>query len=145
MSKKRMIDWARDLFPICRSIAGPGQKETIKYFKKINPEFKILKFKSGTKVFDWVVPDEWIIKDAYIQHEKKKIFCDFKINNLHVVNFSHSINKTVKKKELLKYLHTDKSLPDAIPYITSYYKKRWGFCISENQKKNFQMENIKFL
>ncbi len=135
MSKKRMIDWARDLFPICRSIAGPGQKETIKYFKKINPEFKILKFKSGTKVFDWVVPDEWIIKDAYIKHEKKKIFCDFKINNLHVVNFSHSINKTVKKKELLKYLHTDKSLPDAIPYITSYYKKRWGFCISENQKK----------
>ena len=66
---------------------------------------------------------------------KEKKFCDFKINNLHVVNFSHSINKTVKKKELLKYLHTDKSLPDAIPYITSYYKKRWGFCIRKIKKK----------
>ena len=145
MKKKKMIDWAKDLFPICRSIAGPGQKETIKYFQKINPELKVVKFKSGKKVFDWVVPHEWIIKDAYIKHESNKIFCDFKKNNLHVVNYSMPINKIISKKNLLKNLHTEKNYPSAIPYITSYYKKRWGFCISENDKKKLPSGKYKIL
>ena len=73
-----MLKWAKELFPLCRSITGNGTRSTLNYFKAINKEFKILKFKSGTKVFDWVIPQEWNIKDAYIEHESKKKFAEFK-------------------------------------------------------------------
>ena len=77
-----------DLFPICRSITGPGIKKSLKYFETLNPKFKRLKFKSGKKVFDWIIPYEWSIKDAYIEDIKsKKKFANFKDNNLHVLNF----------------------------------------------------------
>ena len=75
-----MLKWAKDLYPLCRSLTGKGTQKTLRYFKKINPEFKILRFKSGLKVFDWIIPDEWNIVDAYIKHEKGKKFCDFKKN-----------------------------------------------------------------
>ena len=130
-----MIKWAKNLFPICRSLISEGNRETIKYFRKINPEFKILKFKSRTKVFDWIIPDEWMIKDSYLKHESGKKFAEFKKSNLHVVNYSQPINKIFTKKEILKKIFTEKSMPDAIPYVTSYYNKDWGFCLSENDKK----------
>ena len=129
-----MIKWIKDLFPICRSITGDGIRKTLSYFEKINPELKRIKFKSGLKVFDWVVPPEWNIKDAYIIKNGKKIV-DFKKNNLHVVSYSQPINKIISKSDLLKKLYTEKKRPNAIPYVTSYYNKDWGFCISENQKK----------
>ena len=135
MLKKKMIKWAKNLFPICRSLISEGNRETIKYFRKINPEFKILKFKSRTKVFDWIIPDEWMIKDSYLKHESGKKFAEFKKSNLHVVNYSQPINKIFTKKEILKKIFTEKSMPDAIPYVTSYYNKDWGFCLSENDKK----------
>ena len=130
-----MLKWAKELFPLCRSITGNGTRSTLNYFKKINKEFKILKFKTGKKVFDWVIPQEWNIKDAYIEHESKKRFAEFKKCNLHIVNYSEPINKKIYKKELLNHIHTDKKLPDAIPYVTSYYKRNWGFCLSQKQKK----------
>jgi len=130
-----MLKWAKELFPLCRSLTGNGTRSTLNYFKKINKEFKILKFKTGKKVFDWVIPQEWNIKDAYIEHESKKRFAEFKKCNLHIVNYSEPINKKIYKKELLKHIHTDKKLPDAIPYVTSYYKRNWGFCLSQKQKK----------
>ena len=130
-----MLKWAKELFPLCRSITGNGTRETLNYFKTINKEFKILKFKTGKKVFDWVIPQEWNIKDAYIEHESKKRFAEFKKCNLHIVNYSEPINKKISKKELLKHIHTDKKLPGAIPYVTSYYKRNWGFCLSQKQKK----------
>ena len=131
-----MLKWAKDLFPLNRSLTGEGTSKTLKYFKKINNDFKILKFKSGTKVFDWKIPNVWNINNSYIYHLKtKKKFAEFKKNNLHVVGYSYPINKTLNKKELLKYVFTQKNQSDAIPYVTSYYKKRWGFCMSENQKK----------
>ena len=88
-----MIKWAKDLFPICRSITGAGIKKTIRYFKKINPEFKIIKFKTGKKVFDWNIPKEWNIKDAFIQHSSGKKFAEFRKCNLHIVGYSIPVNK----------------------------------------------------
>ena len=132
---KKMIDWAKDLFPICRSITGEGARTTLKYFEKINPELKRLKFKSGTKVFDWKIPKEWNIRNAYIEHESGKKFANFKNNNLHVVGYSKPINVRITKKELIKKIHSIKNQPDAIPYVTSYYNEDWGFCMSENEKK----------
>ena len=135
-----MIKWAKELFPLCRSLTGDGTKKTLRYFKNINKEFKILNFKSGKKVFDWKIPLEWNIKDAYIEHASKKKFAEFKKNNLHILGYSIPINKVLTKKELLKNIFTQKNQPSAIPYVTSYYKKRWGFCMTENTKKNYLLE-----
>ena len=140
-----MIKWAKDLFPICRSITGDGVKKTLKYFLKINPEFKIINFRSGLNVFDWKIPQVWNINDAYIEHESGKKFAQFSKLNLHVVGYSSPINKILPKEKLLKHIYTQKDQPNSVPYVTSYYKKRWGFCLSENEKKNYQKVNIKFL
>jgi|TARA_B110001452_G_scaffold149161_1_gene124168 aminopeptidase-like protein len=132
-----MYQWLKDLFPLNRSITGEGNRLTIKYFKKINPELKNIKFKSGAKVFDWIVPLEWNVKDAYIQHIKsKKKFAEFKKNNLHLVGYSYPFNKIIDLNKFKNKIYIDKKNRNAIPYITSYYKKDWGFCLSENQKKN---------
>ena len=141
MDNYPMLKWAKDLYPICRSITGDGTRKTLSYFKKLNPEFKNIKFKSGQKVFDWVIPKEWNIRDAYLEHESGKRFAEFKITNLHVVGYSIPVNKTMNKKELLNYIYTQKDQPDSIPYVTSYYKERWGFCLSENQKKELPEGN----
>ena len=130
-----MIEWLKDLFPLCRSITGNGTRKTLSYFEKINSELKRLKFKSGKKVFDWKIPLEWNIKDAYIKHQSGKKFAIFKKNNLHIVGYSIPINKIINKLELKNKIYTDKKRPNAIPYVTSYYKKNWGFCMSEKQKK----------
>ena len=145
MSNFQMLKWAKDLFPICRSITGDGTRKTLAYFEKLNPEFKRLKFRTGQKVFDWVIPKEWNIKDAYIEHESGKRFAEFKKCNLHIVGYSIPINKKISKKELLKYIHTQKDQPDSIPYVTSYYKERWGFCLSENQKNKLPDGNYKVM
>ncbi len=141
--KYPMIKWAKDLFPLCRSLTGEGTQKTLRYFKKINPEFKILSFKSGQKVFDWIIPDEWNIKDAYIKHESGKKFCEFKKCNLHVIGYSKPINLILDKKNLLKNIFTEKKQPDSIPYVTSYYKRRWGFCMSEKEKNKLPKGKFK--
>ena len=91
--------------------------------------------KSGTKVFDWKVPLEWNISDAFIKNKKGKKIIDFKKNNLHVVSYSIPIDKQISFKDLKKHLYFEPNIPNAIPYVTSYYKKYWGFCISHNEKK----------
>ena len=139
-----MLSWMKDLFPYCRSITGEGIRASYAYFKKINPEFKLLKFKSGKKVFDWTVPNEWIIKDAYIQNiSSGKKFANFKSNNLHLINYSIKKNTILPKSKILKKIYTLKNQPSAIPYVTSYYKKDWGFCMSEKQKKKLPNGNYK--
>lgn len=129
-----MLKWAKDLFPFCRSITGEGLRDSLKYIKKIHPDLKINSFKTGKKVFDWIVPEEWIIKDAYIEHESGKRFAEFKKNNLSVVNYSTPIKKIMSLDEIKPFIHVQQDRPNAIPYITSYYKKRWGFCMSKNEK-----------
>lgn len=130
--KKNFTFAKKDLFPICRSITGNGIKKTLSLIKKKFPKLKINKIKSNTKVFDWAVPPEWDVKDASITDEYGSKIVDFKINNLHLVSFSCRINKFINKTELLNHLHYRKDLPNAIPYVTSYYKKYWGFCVSYN-------------
>jgi len=139
-----MYKWMKDLFPVCRSLTGSGVDETLNYLKNtIGIKFKILKFKSGKKVFDWTVPKVWNIKDGYIKTIKGKKIINFKNNNLHVVGYSTPINKIVSKQELLKHVFTQPDQPKWIPYVTSYYKKNWGFCISENFKKKIKDKKYK--
>ena len=122
------------LYPICRSITGKGIKKTLKIIKNEFPKLKIRKISCCTKVLDWRIPPEWNIKEAFIIDKYKKKIIDFKNNNLHIVNYSKPINKIIFKKKLLNHLYSDKKNPNAIPYITSYYKRNWGFCCSHLQR-----------
>ena len=126
----------KKLFLINRSITGNGTIKTLQIIKRNFKDLKIRKIKSGTKVYDWKIPPEWNVDNAYVDKDKKNI--DFKNNNLHLVGYSNFINKRNKKNELLKHLSSIPSKPKAIPYVTSYYKKYWGFCISEEQKREIK-------
>ena len=128
-----MLNFAKRLFPINRSLTGPGNRKTLRLIKKVVKKIKIKSFKSGQKVYDWTVPLEWSISDAFIITPDNKKICDFKKNNLHVIGYSKAVNKKIDLDTLKKNLHFTKKIKSAIPYVTSYYKKRWGFCISYNQ------------
>ena len=130
-----MYEWAEDLIPICRSITGPGVRETLQYLKNIIPNLDIVSVPTGAKAFDWEVPPEWAIRDAYIATLDGDRIVDFHNNNLHVVGYSEPVNGVFTRAELLPHLHSLPSMPDAIPYITSYYKRSWGFCVAERLKK----------
>lgn len=120
------------LFPICRSLSGEGVRETFRILKEILP-LNIHEIPSGKKVFDWTVPREWNIKDAYIVDENGKRFCEFGKNNLHVISYSVAIDRELDWDELEKHLFTLPEMPDAIPYRTTYYRENWGFCIAYNE------------
>ena len=135
MKSNQMYIWMKDLFPLNRSILGEGIRKSLNYFKKINPEFKVINFRSGTKVFDWKIPNEWNVKTAYIKDFKGRKFAEFNKNNLHLVGYSVPIKKRLTRKELFKKIYVDKNNDNSIPYITSYYDKDWGFCMSKKQKK----------
>lgn len=127
--------WATELFPICRSITGDGLRLSLQYISSLIPGFEIHEIPSGTKAFDWVVPDEWNIKEAYIEDAFGQRVVDFNDNSLHVVGYSTSVDLTLTRDELEPFLHTHPYSESAIPYVTSYYSPRWGFCLSQNQKK----------
>ena len=126
-----------DLYPICRSITGDGVRETLKIIKDYI-DLEISEVPTGTEVFDWEVPKEWNIKDAYIKNLKGERVVDFHKCNLHVVNYSVPVNKVVKLEELKTYLFTLPDYPARIPYRTSYYKESWGFCLSHEQLLTMQ-------
>jgi len=120
------------LYPICRSITGNGVRETLKVIKEYVP-VQVNEVPTGTQVFDWTVPDEWNIADAYIKNESGERIVDFKKLNLHVLNYSVPVNETMDLETLKKHLFTIPEYPDWIPYRTSYHNKNWGFCLSHNQ------------
>ncbi len=127
------------LFPICRSIAGEGYNNSLNILREyIN--FKILKYRSGKKIFDWVVPNEWYIKEAFIKKNNEKII-DFKNNNLHVNSYSTPVNKIISLEQLQQHLFSLKKYPKLIPYVTSYYKKNWGFSIEHEKRKKLKKGN----
>ena len=138
-----MYDWAVDLFPINRSITGNGVRQTLNYIKDIVPEMNIIEVPSGTKCFDWTVPKEWNCDDGYIIDPDGNKICDFKNNNLHVVGYSTPIDKEIEYEELIEHLYHIEDQPTAIPYITSYYSERWGFCLSFNEFKKLKKGTYK--
>ena len=126
---------AEKLWPINRSITGKGLRKTLNLLGDICPKISINEIKSGKKVFDWKIPKEWNVSEAWIKNSNGEKIIDFKNNNLHLVGYSEPINKKVDLKELNMHLHSIEDQPDAIPYVTSYYKKRWGFCLTHNDRK----------
>jgi len=140
---QEMYDWAVDLFPINRSITGNGVRQTLNYIKDIVPEMNIIEVPSGTKCFDWTVPKEWNCDDGYIIDPDGNKICDFKNNNLHVVGYSTPIDKEIEYEELIEHLYHIEDQPTAIPYITSYYSERWGFCLSSNKFKKLKKGTYK--
>lgn len=142
---KAIYELACELFPIPRSITGQGFRASLEILNKTLGG-GILKFhsiKSGTKVFDWIVPDEWNVKEAYIITPKGEKICDFKKHNLHLLNYSEAIDQEIELEELQDHLYSIEEMPDAIPYVTSYYKRRWGFCLTHNERKKLKKGKYK--
>jgi aminopeptidase-like protein len=127
-----MYELVAELYPFCRSITGNGVRQTLNSLQKHIP-VRIHEVPSGTKAFDWEVPLEWNIEDAFIKNSKGEKIIDFKKSNLHVLNYSIPVNKKVGLEELKKHVFTLPRHPDWIPYRTSYYQENWGFCMSHNQ------------
>ena len=133
-----MYTLCNKLFPICRSITGNGVRETLRVLQSICPAMTLHEVPTGTQVFDWTVPKEWNIRDAWIKNSKGEKILDFAKSNLHVMGYSIPVNQKVTLEELLPLIHTQPDQPDAIPYVTSYYKERYGFCMPQEQKDALQ-------
>jgi len=129
---KEMYQFISELFPICRSITGNGVRESLGIIRKHVP-LEIREIPSGTRVFDWTVPNEWNISEAYIKNSNGEKIIDFQKSNLHVLNYSIPVRAKLSLKELKEHLYTLPEHPDWIPYRTSYYKENWGFCLSHDQ------------
>ncbi len=132
---KKMYDVAARMFPICRSLTGNGFRKSLNILKESVPEIQIHEVPTGTQVFDWTVPNEWNCVGGGIYKLNGEKIIDFQDSNLHILGYSTSIDRIISKEELLEHIYTQPEQPDWIPYVTSYYKERWGFCMSENQKK----------
>jgi len=130
--KNQIKYYLEKLFPINRSLTGDGNRDTLKIIQKIIP-LKIKEINSGTKVYDWIVPEEWNIRDAYIKDNNGIRLISLKENNLHVMGYSKKFEGLLNWSELKKKLITSKVSKDSIPYRTSYYNKDWSFCVTQNQ------------
>jgi len=118
------------LYPICRSITGDGLRQTLGLLQKRIP-LELREVPTGTQVFDWTVPKEWNIRDAYVKNSRGERVIDFQKSNLHVVNYSVPVDRRMTLVELKEHLFTLPAHPEWIPYRTSYYKESWGFSLSE--------------
>ena len=121
-----------ELYPICRSITGDGFRKTMSLLQKQIP-LTVHEVPTGTQVFDWTVPREWNIRDAYVKNSLGERVIDFQRSNLHLLNYSVPISRKMPLAELKEHLFTLPDRPDWVPYRTSYYKENWGFCLSHNQ------------
>ena len=135
--------YLKRLFPICRSITGNGNRETLRILQEIVP-LTIHEVASGTQVYDWTIPDEWNIRDAWIATAEGRRIVDFKVSNLHVVSYSQPVEGQFTWEELRPHLHTHPDLLNAIPYRTSYYKRDWGFCLTHGQYQELEQNGGPF-
>ncbi len=129
-----MYQLARKLFPIGRSLTGDGVRQTLAILKRELPDMTIHEVPSGTQVFDWTVPKEWAVRQAYIEDEAGNRIIDYRDLNLHVMGYSVPVDRWVDLEELKRHIYVQKGQPDAVPYVTSYYVPRYGFCMSEKQR-----------
>ncbi len=129
-----MFALAEKLWPINRSLTGDGVRQTLAVLKSEIPELQISEVPSGTSVFDWTIPQEWKIRQAYIEDESGHRWIDFANHNLHVMGYSTPVDQWMTRQELEPYLYSLPNQPTAIPYVTSYYAPRWGFCLSQQQR-----------
>lgn len=132
---EEMYKLAAQLFPICRSITGNGFRNSLKILTDGLDSFNTYEIPSGTSVFDWVVPKEWDFRGGYIETLNGERVIDTQNSNLHILGYSTPVDAVVIREELLEHVYTQQDQPDWIPYVTSYYKDRWGFCMSEKQKQ----------
>lgn len=131
---QEMYQFAEKLFPIGRSLTGEGVRRSLELIRQQVPELVIRSVPSGTQVFDWTVPQEWEIKEGYIEDSEGQRIVDYHVNNLHVMGYSTAVDKSVSLEELLQYIKVEEDQPDVIPYVTSYYSPRFAFCMSKNQR-----------
>ena len=129
---QELAAWVAELYPICRSITGDGVRETLRRLQGLTP-VTLHEVPSGTEVFDWTIPREWNIRDAYIKNDRGDRVVDFRRSNLHVVNYSVPLRARLSLEALRPHLFTLPDRPDWVPYRTSYYAERWGFCLSQRQ------------
>jgi aminopeptidase-like protein len=134
---QRMQDFVRRLYPICRSITGKGVRQTLDIVSEMIPLDRY-EIPTGTRVFDWEVPREWNIREAWIKNSRGEKIVDFANSNLHVLNYSAPVHKQVTLGELKEHLYTIPAQPELIPYRTAYYEEKWGFCISYNQQESLE-------
>lgn len=130
---QEMLSLARDLYPICRSLTGPGNRETLARIQRDVP-LDVHEVASGTPVFDWTVPPEWTLREAWIKNAQGQKVVDFADHNLHVVGYSQPVHTTLSREALEPHLHSIPESPDWIPYRTSYYQETWGFCLAHKIK-----------
>jgi len=135
---RQMYELLERLFPLNRSLTGEGVRQTLAVLKEYNPAMRFHSIPSGTKVFDWTVPKEWHCEEAYILAPDGERICDYNRHNLHLVQYSVPFEGEMPLEALQKHLYSYEPLPDAIPYVTSYYKPRWGFCLSERQRQRLK-------
>ena len=133
-----MHDLARELFPITRSLTGDGVRRTLRILQRELPDLTIMEVPSGTSAFDWEVPPEWNIADAYLEAPDGSRICQLSDSNLHVVGYSEPVDLMISLEDLQGHLHSIPELPTAIPYVTSYYNRTWGFCLSHEVRERLE-------
>jgi aminopeptidase-like protein len=128
-----MMQFVTELFPICRSLTGNGVRQTLDIVRRHIPALQVHEVPTGTQIFDWLVPQEWNVRDAYIKNSRGDRLVDFRQSNLHVMGYSVPVHEKMSMKELRPKLHTLPLQPDLIPFRTAYFRRDWSFSLTQNQ------------